>query len=83
VRLYDPLFVRPDPGAGGDLSADLNPDSLEVLKDCRLEPLLADAKPERAVQFERLGYFTRDLDPGLVFNRTIGLRDSWAKAKAS
>jgi glutaminyl-tRNA synthetase len=83
VRLYDPLFVRPDPGAGGDLSADLNPDSLEVLKDCRLEPSLADAKPERAVQFERLGYFTRDLDPGLVFNRTIGLRDSWAKAKAS
>jgi glutaminyl-tRNA synthetase len=81
VRLYDPLFTRPDPGAGGDLFADLNPDSLEVLPDCRLEPSLADAKPEQAVQFERLGYFTRDPDPGLVFNRTIGLRDSWAKAR--
>jgi glutaminyl-tRNA synthetase len=81
VRLYDPLFVRPDPGAGGDLFADINPDSLEVLEDCRLEPSLADAKPEQAVQFERLGYFTRDPDPGLVFNRTIGLRDSWAKAR--
>jgi glutaminyl-tRNA synthetase len=81
VRLYDPLFTRPDPGAGGDLFADLNPDSLEVLKDCRLEPSLAETKPERAVQFERLGYFTRDPDPGLVFNRTIGLRDSWAKTR--
>jgi glutaminyl-tRNA synthetase len=82
VRLYDPLFTRPDPGAGGDLFADINPDSLEVLRNCRLEPSLADAKIEEAVQFERLGYFTRDPDPGLVFNRTIGLRDSWAKAKA-
>ncbi len=81
VRLYDPLFTRPDPGAGGDLFADLNPDSLEVLRDCRLEPALADARVEEAVQFERLGYFTRDPDAGLVFNRTIGLRDSWAKAR--
>jgi glutaminyl-tRNA synthetase len=83
VRLYDPLFTRPDPGAGGDLFADINPASLEVLTDCRLEPSLADAKPEQAVQFERLGYFTRDPDPGLVFNRTIGLRDSWAKARGA
>ncbi|HEX3882304.1 MAG TPA: glutamine--tRNA ligase/YqeY domain fusion protein [Stellaceae bacterium] len=82
IRLYSPLFTRPDPGAGGDLFADLNPDSLELLPDCRLEPALADAKVEQAVQFERLGYFTRDPDAGLVFNRTIGLRDSWAKAKA-
>ncbi|HEY1796506.1 MAG TPA: glutamine--tRNA ligase/YqeY domain fusion protein [Stellaceae bacterium] len=81
IRLYDPLFTRPDPGAGGDLFADLNPGSLEVLTDCRLEPSLTDAKPEQALQFERLGYFTRDPDPGLVFNRTIGLRDSWAKAR--
>jgi glutaminyl-tRNA synthetase len=83
VRLYDPLFTRPDPGAGGDLFADINPDSLEVLTECRLEPSLADAQPEKAVQFERLGYFARDPDEGLVFNRTIGLRDSWAKAKGS
>jgi glutaminyl-tRNA synthetase len=83
IRLYDPLFTRPDPGAGGDLSADLNPDSLEVLTDARAEPSLADAKIEEAVQFERLGYFTRDPDAGLVFNRTIGLRDSWTKAKQS
>ncbi|HEX5320757.1 MAG TPA: glutamine--tRNA ligase, partial [Stellaceae bacterium] len=82
IRLYDPLFTRPDPGAGGDLLADLNPDSLETLTEARLEPALADAKTEEAVQFERLGYFARDPDPGLVFNRTIGLRDSWAKAKS-
>ncbi len=85
VRLYDPLFTRPDPGAGSDLVADLNPDSLTVLHDCRLEPALADAAVEQAVQCERLGYFARDPDSArgrLVFNRTIGLRDSWAKAKA-
>jgi len=84
VRLYEPLFTRPDPGAGGDLFADLNPDSLEALSDCRLEPALADAAVEQAVQWERLGYFTRDPDstPARpVFNRTIGLRDSWAKAR--
>jgi glutaminyl-tRNA synthetase len=86
IRIYNPLFIRPDPGADGDLLADLNPDSLERLGDCRVEPALAASPPEgEAVQFERQGYFCRDRDaaPGrLVFNRTIGLRDSWAKAQA-
>jgi glutaminyl-tRNA synthetase len=85
VRLYNPLFARPDPDAS-NFAADLNPGSLEVLPDARLEPALAGANAEEAVQFERQGYFCRDPDsaPGrLVFNRTIGLRDTWAKeAKA-
>jgi len=81
VRLYNPLFTRPDPNAG-DFAADLNPNSLEVLSDCRIEPALAAANSQEAVQFERQGYFCRDPDsaPGrLVFNRTVGLRDTWAK----
>jgi glutaminyl-tRNA synthetase len=85
VRLYNPLFSRPDPGADGDLLADLNPDSMEVLADCRLEPALAADNDVAAVQFERLGYFCRDPDstPGrLVFNRSIGLRDSYARTQA-
>jgi glutaminyl-tRNA synthetase len=84
VRLYNHLFTRPDPGAGGDLMADLNPDSLEVLRDCLLEPALAAAPIGEAVQFERLGYFCADPDstPGMpVFNRTVGLRDTWAKVQ--
>jgi glutaminyl-tRNA synthetase len=83
IRLYNPLFTRPDPGAGGDdLMADLNPQPLEVLSGAMLEPGLAGDNAEAAVQFERQGYFCRDPDsvPGrLVYNRTIGLRDSWAK----
>jgi glutaminyl-tRNA synthetase len=74
------LFTRPDPNAT-DFAADLNPDSLEVLTDCRLEPALAATNSE-PVQFERQGYFFRDPDSsprGLVFNRTVGLRDTWAK----
>jgi len=85
VRLYDHLFVRPDPGADGDAFDDLNPDSLEVLTDCWLEPALAATGPDEAVQFERLGYFCVDPDsaPGsLVFNRTVALRDTWAKVQA-
>ena len=85
VRLYDHLFARPDPGADGDVLDDLNPRSLEVLKDCRLEPALADAVPGMAVQFERQGYFCLDprSSPGRpLFNRTVGLRDSWAKIQA-
>jgi glutaminyl-tRNA synthetase len=85
VRLYEQLFVRPDPGADGDYLADINPQSLETLTGCWLEPSLAGAAVGEAVQFERLGYFCADPDtaPGrLVFNRTIGLRDSWAKAAA-
>jgi glutaminyl-tRNA synthetase len=81
VRLYNQLFARPDPNPA-DFIADLNPGSLEVLTDCRLEPALAAANSDDSVQFERQGYFCRDPDsaPGrLVFNRTVGLRDTWAR----
>jgi glutaminyl-tRNA synthetase len=84
VRLYNQLFDTPEPNAA-DFAADLNPGSLEVLTDCRLEPALAGANAEGAVQFERQGYFFRDPEsaPGrLVYNRTVGLRDTWAKVKA-
>jgi glutaminyl-tRNA synthetase len=86
IRLYNPLFGRPDPGADGDLLADLNPDSLEVLTGCRIEPSLTGDNGADAVQFERLGYFVRDPDsaPGTpVYNRTIGLRDSYARLQAA
>ncbi len=85
VRLYNHLFARPAPGADGDIMADINPDSLEVLNGCLLEPALASAPVGEAVQFERLGYFCVDLDATperLVFNRTVGLRDTWAKVQA-
>lgn len=85
VRLYNQLFARPDPGADGDLMADLSPSSLEILADARVEPALAAMNTGDAVQFERQGYFCRDKDskPGRpVFNRTVGLRDSWAKVQA-
>ena len=86
IRLYNPLFTRPDPGADGDLMADLNPNSLEMLTGAMVEPGAGRRQRRSApVQFERQGYFCRDPDstPGrLVFNRTIGLRDSWAKAQA-
>ena len=84
VRIYNPLFTRPDPGADGDVVADLNPQSLEVIADAKLEPALSAAEVGVAVQFERLGYFTKDAestDAHAVFNRTVGLRDSYAKAK--
>jgi glutaminyl-tRNA synthetase len=86
VRLYNPLFAKPDPSGGEGFTADLNPNSLEVLTGARLEPALADAKPEVPVQFERNGYFCLDRDSKPerpVFIRTIGLRDSWAKEKAA
>ncbi len=85
VRLYNPLFLKPDPGGGENFTADLNPNSLELV-DARLEPALRDVKVERPVQFERQGYFCLDPDATsqqLVFNRTIGLRDTWAKEKAA
>ena len=82
VRLYNHLFTRENPGADGDVLDDLNSDSLEVLTDCRLEPALADAAQGAALQFERQGYFCLDADSTPeypVFNRTISLRDVWAK----
>ena len=86
VRLYDHLFTRPDPGADGDMVADLNAGSLTVLENCRLEPALAETPMGETVQFERLGYFCLDADSEgrnrTVFNRTIGLRDVWAKLQA-
>ncbi len=85
VRLYDQLFSRPDPGAEGDLFADLNPDSETIVRNAMLEPSLADLPGGETVQFERLGYFTPDPDsaPGaLVFNRTLTLKDTWAKVQA-
>jgi glutaminyl-tRNA synthetase len=85
VRLYDHLFTRPDPGADGDVLADLNPRSLEVLAACRLEPALRGLAPGTVVQFERLGYFCLDPDTNAerpVFNRTLTLRDTWAKVQA-
>ena len=86
VRLYDRLFKVENPLAveeGQDFKSHINPDSREVLTGCKLEPSLADSEPGARVQFERLGYFcvdSRDSKPGaLVFNRTISLRDGWAK----
>jgi len=85
VRLYDHLFTKEDPeevNAGEDFTANLNPNSLEVLTSCQLEPSLANAKPGDNYQFERLGYFCVDPDSSddkLVFNRTATLRDTWAK----
>ncbi|HEV3190550.1 MAG TPA: glutamine--tRNA ligase/YqeY domain fusion protein [Polyangiaceae bacterium] len=82
VRLYDRLFRAEHPGEeGDDFLADLNPESCEILQGARVEPALALARSGDRFQFERVGYFCVDLDSkadGLVFNRTIGLRDSWA-----
>ena len=86
VRLYNSLFTKPDPSGGENFTADLNPNSLETLSQARLEPALAGAKVEQPVQFERQGYFCADRDSKpdkLVFSRTIGLRDTWAKEKAT
>jgi glutaminyl-tRNA synthetase len=85
VRIYNQLFAKPNPDAG-NFVADLNPQSLDVLADARVEPALAGDNSDDAVQFERQGYFCRDRDskPGrLVFNRTVGLRDTWAKVSGS
>jgi glutaminyl-tRNA synthetase len=85
IRLYDKLFTKADPGdfeEGESVLSNLNPNSLEILLDAKLEPSLANAKLEDRFQFERVGYFCLDPDstPGsLVFNRTLALKDSWAK----
>jgi len=84
VRLYDHLFTAADPLAAGDWRDCLNPDSLTVLTDCLVEPALAAAEPGDRFQFERKGYFCTDPDstPGsLVFNRTVTLRDTWARIR--
>jgi glutaminyl-tRNA synthetase len=84
VRLINPLFTRPQPDVA-NFAADLNPHSLEVLSGCRIEPAIAAANDAAPIQFERQGYFVRDRDsrPGnLIFNRTVGLRDSYARATA-
>ena len=82
VRVYNPLFTKPDPAGGAEFAKDLNPNSLELLSDARVEPALSKTEIGVPVQFERQGYFCPDTDsaPGkLVFNRTIGLRDTFAK----
>jgi glutaminyl-tRNA synthetase len=85
VRLYEHLFTAPDPGAGGDLLADLNPASEEVLKGALVEPVAAALRVGDTVQFERLGYFCSDPDSQagrLVFNRTLTLKDTWVKLQS-
>ena len=85
VRIYNPLFNKPDPSGGESFAADINPHSLDVLTGCRIEPGMA-ATSAAVVQFERLGYFCHDIDSTSekpVFNRTIGLRDTWAKEKGA
>ena len=85
VRLYNPLFVDENPGAAEDFRSVLNPESLETLSGCKLEPALSDLVAGEVVQFERLGYFCVDPDASAdnpVFNRTVGLRDSFARAMA-
>jgi len=85
VRLYDRLFSVEEPGALGDFRADLNPTSLEVIPNAKIEPSAAGLAPGARVQFERLGYFCVDPDstPARpVFNRTVTLKDSWARIEA-
>jgi glutaminyl-tRNA synthetase len=85
VRLYDHLFKTPDPEdvpEGADWRTNLNPNSLEAIKEARLEPSLKSAAPGSRYQFERLGYFALDKDATSdlpVFNRTVTLKDTWAK----
>ncbi len=84
MRNYDRLFNNPDPEASGDFIADLNPNSLEVLEGCLVEPSLKDAQPGDRFQFERLGYYCVDIDSTggrLIFNRTVPLKDEWAKVE--
>jgi glutaminyl-tRNA synthetase len=87
VRLYERLFRSEDPGEGGrDPLTDLNPDSLQVLRGCKVEPMLASAMPGTRFQFERQGYFCVDPDSrpdSPVFNRTVTLKDAWAKIQSA
>jgi glutaminyl-tRNA synthetase len=88
VRLYDRLFTKANPDEkdeGKSFTDFINPSSLEVLSGCKLEPCLARANPGDLYQFERLGYFTADAklctSQKLVFNRTVTLRDTWARIR--
>jgi len=89
IRIYDKLFSKADPNdveEGGSFLDNLNPNSLEILTDAKLEPSLAKAKPEEHFQFERVGYFCADRESAeekLVFNRTLPLKDAWAKIATS
>ncbi|HJO55053.1 MAG TPA: hypothetical protein QF423_00080, partial [Candidatus Scalindua sp.] len=85
IRLYDHLFTKEQPqdtADGEDFKSSLNPESLTTLSDCMIEPSVKDANPLDRLQFERLGYFCLDKDTTkneIVFNRTVTLRDTWAK----
>ncbi len=85
VRIYDNLFTKENPNDvpdGQDFTANLNPNSLEILRGCKVEPSLRETRAGDRYQFERLGYFCTDRDSTadrLIFNRTIGLRDTWAR----
>jgi glutaminyl-tRNA synthetase len=84
VLLYSPLFTKPDPDPTS-FATELNPASMEILSDCRLEPSIAGSNLDAPVQFERQGYFFREPNASggrLVFHRTVGLRDSFAKSLA-
>jgi glutaminyl-tRNA synthetase len=86
IRLYDRLFTAENPDEGEDVTQVINPNSLEIVTDCFLEPSLAEAQPGDKFQFERTGYFCVDLDSTpekAVFNRTVTLKDSWAKIEKS
>jgi glutaminyl-tRNA synthetase len=82
VRLYDRLFSVPNPAAAEEFETTLNPESLVVLPNAKLEPSLANSQAEQGFQFERTGYFSRDSkSENFVFNQTVGLRDSWSKTQ--
>ena len=84
IRLYNPLYICPHPGSENDFIDDINPNSVEILNDCKLEPSISELNNDLAIQFERMGYFFKDetsQPDKLIFNRTISLRDTWQKIK--
>ena len=84
IRLYNPLYICPHPGSENDFIDDINPNSIEILNNCKLEPSISELNNNVAIQFERMGYFFKDetSKPNkLIFNRTISLRDTWQKIK--
>ena len=84
IRLFNPLYLCPHPGSENDFIDDINPNSIEILNDCKLEPSISELNNNVAIQFERMGYFFKDetsQPDKLIFNRTISLRDTWQKIK--